>query len=363
MDVVKICEKLTGTVKKKKAIRESFSPKNTGLEDSYDVLVIGGTGFIGKGVVKQLVEEGKKVLVTARNIMRLPDIFKNGNVQVVSADITDKEKMDSLIKKVPIVIHLAHGGGGDTYDKIKESMIQGTVNIAESCIKHEVKHLSFISTIAALYLGENCEVIHGRTPVDDHPEERPVYSRGKAECEKILMKMHKDNKLPVSILRPGIVIGENGIPFHSGLGIFNQDKYCIGWNKGTNPLAFVLLEDTAKAICLDAFSEKTIGKAYNIVGDVRLTGREYIMELGKALNRKLYYLPQSVLKTQAIEIGKWFIKVFIQKRKVPFPSLRDLKSRGMPARFICGDLKEDLGWEPVKDRDEFIKKGILVYQN
>jgi nucleoside-diphosphate-sugar epimerase len=273
--------------------------------------------------------------------------------------------MDSLIKKVPVVIHLAHGGGGEenTYSEIKKSMIQGTVNIAESCVKYKIIHLSYISTIAALYLGNEGEIITGKTPVDPIPQKRPMYSRGKAECEKILLKMHAETDLPVSILRPGIVIGEDGVPFHSGLGIFNQDKYCIGWNEGKNPLAFVLLTDVASAICLDAFCQKSIGKAYNIVGDVRLTGREYIQELGQALGRKLYYLPQPTQKTQVIEVGKWFIKVFFQKRKVSFPSYRDLKSRGMVATFDCSDLKADLGWKPEKDRNKFLEKGILVYSN
>lgn len=354
---------LSNTIKTKPVTTQKTTPKAIKLKDSYDILVIGGTGFIGKKVVEQLAKEGKNVLVTARNTNMLPKIFNSEQVTTISADITDKEKMDSLIEKVSVVIHLAHGGGGDTYKEIRKTMIQGTINIAESCVTHKIKHLSYISTIAALYLGNEREIITGTTPVDPMPLKRPVYSRGKAACEKILMKMHSEEKLPVSILRPGIVIGENGIPFHSGLGIFNQDKYCIGWNEGTNPLAFVLLSDVANAICLDAFSQKTIGKAYNIVGDIRLTGREYIQELGKALGRKLHYLPQPVQKTQTIEISKWFIKVFIQKRNVSFPSYRDLKSRGMVATFDCTDLKTDLCWTPETNREKFLEEGILVYRN
>lgn len=110
------------------------------------------------------------------------------------------------------------------------------------------------------------------------------------------------------ILRPGLVIGEGRSPFHSGLGQFHQDAHCIGWNKGKNPLPWVLVEDVAEAIFLARKADTVIGKAYNVVGDVRFSAKEYIGELARILGRPLQYHPQSPWKLYLMEIGKWVIK-------------------------------------------------------
>ena len=102
------------------------------------------------------------------------------------------------------------------------------------------------------------------------------------------------SELNLCILRPGLVVGEGGIPFHSGLGFFNNEQHCIGWNAGRNPLPFVLVEDVADAIVRAVRAEGIEGRCYNLVGDVRLSAREYIAALAEAMRRPLKFHPQSV---------------------------------------------------------------------
>lgn len=361
--IIEICEQISKDV----AVRNDLAAKRPDIsgntqKSQYDALLIGGTGFIGRKLVEKMIEAGQRVLVVARNTQLLPEVFSNPRVKTVSGNISDKNKIKEIMAGIPVVIHLAHGGGGDTWKEIKASMVEGTANIAEACLENGVKRLIYVGSIASLYLGDKNAVITGRTPNDPWSHKRTFYSRGKAACEELLNQWHKEKGLPVCILRPGVVIGDGGIPFHSGVGLFNQDVYCLGWNGGNNPLPFVLVDDVAEAIWLAVQAENVSGKSYNIVGDVHLTAREYIRELGKALARKLHYLPQSPLKMELIEAGKWIIKVSLQRRKVPFPAYRDLKSRGLMSRFDCSDIKRDLHWTPEQDRAEFIKKGIEVYR-
>ena len=120
------------------------------------------------------------------------------------------------------------------------------------------------------------------------------------------------------------------------------------------------MEDVARAIVLALENDKVIGKTYNLVGDVRLSASEYIQELSQATKRPLRFHSQSTLKLQTLELLKWAIKRFAGRR-VPMPSYRDLLSRGMTATFNTSDAKRDLGWQPVAQRDEFIKRAILIY--
>ena len=162
------------------------------------------------------------------------------------------------------------------------------------------------------------------------------------------------------ILRPGVVVGAGMSPFHSGVGFYNNEQHCSGWNTGLNELPFVLAEDVARAIALALEQNEVVGKTFNLVGDVRLSASEYISELAQATKRPLEYHGQSTLKLQIIELFKWLVKR-ISGRDVPLPSYRDLKSRGMMARFDTQDVKETLSWRPVADRGEFIRRAITVH--
>ena len=162
------------------------------------------------------------------------------------------------------------------------------------------------------------------------------------------------------ILRPGVVVGEGGPPFHSGVGLFNNDQHCIGWNAGRNPLPFVLAGDVATAILAAARAEGVEGRCYNLAGDVRLSAREYLAALGQALGRPLRFHPQAPEWLWLVELGKWAIKR-AGGRRTPVTSLRDLRSRGMAARFDCADARRDLGWQPVADPAVFHARAIAVH--
>jgi nucleoside-diphosphate-sugar epimerase len=172
--------------------------------------------------------------------------------------------------------------------------------------------------------------------------------------------MHRDQHLPVCILRPGLVVGAGTSPFHSGLGFFNNDQHCIGWNDGRNPLPFVLVEDVAEAIWRALETQDLAGRCYNLVGGVRPTAREYIRELARALQRPLHFHPKSPYTLYCEEIGKWIIKRSTG-RDVPPPSLRDLVSRGLKAKFDCTDAIRDFKWNPVNDRNKFFDRAIWVH--
>ncbi|MDD9928587.1 MAG: hypothetical protein OXR03_22390 [Rhodospirillaceae bacterium] len=118
-----------------------------------------------------------------------------------------------------------------------------------------------------------------------------------------------------------------------------------------------MASDVASAITASLTAPDILGKSYNIVGDVTMTAREYIDELAKASGRPLHFYPQSAHKLLGVDFGKWVIKRLIG-RSAPLPSLRDMKSRGMNARFDCTDAKRDLDWKPVADRETFIDQAI-----
>ncbi len=322
-----------------------------------DVAVLGGTGFIGSATTARLAAAGYKVRVMARNTRNLGDVFSQPGVTLMRGDITRKEDVAAAVSGVPVVINLAHGGGGETFAEIERALVGGARTVAEACLAAGVTQLIHVGSIAGLYLGGEGDIVTGATPPDPHSAERADYARAKADADRMLMNMHREQGLPITILRPGVVVGEGTSPFHSGLGMFNNDQHCVGWNEGANALPFVLVDDVAAAIASAVGRNNVLGKAYNLVGDVRIDARSYIAALAEATGRPLRFHPSRVTSNYLADLGKWLLKR-VGGRATPLPSLRDIRSRGLVAGFDCTDAARDLEWHPVSEREQFLARAF-----
>ena len=324
------------------------------------VLLIGGTGFIGRPTVKLLLELGAKVRVMARGTRNLPDLFLSPDVEVVRGDVKNPAHLDAAMKDVDLVCNLAHGGGGGSLAEMKAAMVDSAVEVVHSAARSGISRVVHIGSVAGLYLGDPSEVITGATPPDPQPEKRGDYAHAKALADLAFIEACRSHNIEWIILRPGVVVGDGTAPLHNGVGHTNNDQHVIGWNDGRNPLPFVLADDCATAI-LGALSQPAAAnKAYNLAGDVPMTAREYMDELVGAVGRPLQFHSTNINFLYAVEIWKYLIKTIGGKR-IAFPSKRDFTSRAMLARFDCGDAKQDLAWKPLADRTAFIEQAIRIH--
>lgn len=356
--VVDACEKITaalGHIAPVPTKRRSRSPRARAQDD---IVIIGGTGFIGRQVVPALLETQRPVTVFARSVDHLSEMFADDRIELIAGNISSEDDVRRLTRGAAVVINLAHGGGGPDWRTIERTMVRGAELVANACLANNVKRLIHVSSIAALYLGDPRALVTNATSPDPQPELRADYARGKAVSEGMLVEMHARRGLPVCVLRPGVVVGPGTSPFHSGIGFFNNEQHCIGWNAGTNPLPLILVSDVASAISSAIDAPCIEGTSLNLVGDVRLTAREYIATLAEHLQRPLRYYPQNPYQLFLSERAKWLIKRAAGVAGASSPTLRDLKSRGLVADIDCSGSKAALGWQPVCDRREFIAKAF-----
>jgi nucleoside-diphosphate-sugar epimerase len=324
------------------------------MSPSPDAVVIGGSGFIGGQLVRALAERGASVRVVSRSVQS--GAWASPQVQCVRGDVTNREQMAAAVKGARIVYHLA-AGFGNTWQDFERGIVEGTRNVAESCLQHGVERLIFTSSIAALYLGAAGR-IDERTGADPRPEGRSHYSRAKGLAERLLGELHANSRLPVVILRPAVVVGEGGMLTHGGLGIWASDLCCIGWGRGRKPLPFVLASDVVDALMKAGDVPGIEGLTFNLAGDVRPTAVEFLQILRSRARRNFRFYPQSLWKMQALEAGKWLLKIAARKPDNPFPSYRDLKSRALACQLDCSLAKEKLGWQPVQDAESFFAEAI-----
>ena len=121
-----------------------------------NILVTGGSGFIGSAIVSYLVKSGYKVIVYDNNsrgkTARLAKVRKY--IKFIKGDIRDKKKLLSITGKVDTVIHLAYVNGTKFFYKkpfeILDIAVNGLINILEFCKKKKVKNF-FLASSSEVY--------------------------------------------------------------------------------------------------------------------------------------------------------------------------------------------------------------------
>ncbi len=334
-----------------------------------EVVVLGGTGFIGKRVVERLLAAGRPVTCLVRRTHSLPPVIEEGaqegRIRLLRGSLEEARDLEALFEGAQTVLHLAPGGG-DTWEDTKRLMVQGTAGIAEACMAQGVERLIYISSVASLYTGEeHGPVLHDSPAVDPKPAARSAYARGKAETELALFELHKQKNLPVIVMRPGIVVGEGTPMQHSGYGLWARDNHCVGWGEGAHPLPLVWVDDVADAIVSATLyaGDDLHGKALNLCAKPPLTSQDIVAELRKSTGRDLHFHPRSLFKSQLMEIGKWAVKFAGRRPGLEFPSYRDLRARALFPVFASDLAREKLGWKPVEDRERLLDLAVRVYGN
>ncbi len=121
-----------------------------------NILVTGGSGFIGSAIVKYLVKKKYNVVVFDNNSRgrsrRIKDV--NKKISFIKGDIRDKKKLLSINKKIDTIIHLAYINGTKFFYKkpfeILDIAVNGYLNILEFCKIKKVQNL-FLASSSEVY--------------------------------------------------------------------------------------------------------------------------------------------------------------------------------------------------------------------
>jgi nucleoside-diphosphate-sugar epimerase/predicted dehydrogenase len=357
--LVRLCEDIAEVYPTRRA--ETSRPRSSAGAQPCEVAVLGGSGFIGRHVVKALVKQGVAVRIFARHAQREGVSIESPLVSYFEGSLSRFEDVAAAVEGARCVVNSTGEQIGETWQECEESVRGRISNLCDACLQSGAGRVVHLSSSAALFLGSPGVRVAGSDPVDPQLNQRAYYARAKGLADELLLAAHAGRGLPICILRPAIVLGEGGTPFHSGVGLFLNGRHFLGWNKGNSPLPFVLAGDVAAAVVAACFTPDIEGRSYNLAGDVRFTAREYVRELAKVFERPFLYHPQSAEWLWTTEVGKWAIKA-ASGRKAWRPSYRDLRSRAFLSWIESEDAKRDLGWKPISDRSTFLREAMAVHQ-
>ncbi len=168
------------------------------------ILVTGGSGFLGGAVVRQLIARGNNV----RSLQRgdSPQ-FRSLGVEVVRADLADREAVMEAAKGCDAVLHIgAKAGVWGRHEDYYRANVIGTRNVINACRENLVRRLVYTSTPSVVHAGGDVEGVNESAPVATHFD--TAYPATKAEAESMVLAANSATLATVA-LRPHLIWGPN----------------------------------------------------------------------------------------------------------------------------------------------------------
>nr|AKL78827.1 GLNRPS8 [Glarea lozoyensis] len=183
------------------------------------VLLTGSTGFLGKAMLRQLVEQEsiqKIYCIAVRGEQRFSE-FPSKKIKVYAGDLTlprlglSLKDAEAVFNEVDTIIH----NGADvsflkTYSTLKAANLTSTVELANLGLRGSQPQFHYVSSAGVAQLTGK-EVIDESSVVQYHPptDGSNGYSASKWASEAYLERVHQHSGLPVFIHRPSSIIGED----------------------------------------------------------------------------------------------------------------------------------------------------------
>jgi predicted dehydrogenase/nucleoside-diphosphate-sugar epimerase len=312
-----------------------------------DMLVIGGTGFVGRDLTRALVAKGHRVRVLSRGRSN-PFADLGDAVELVPVAMTDVAGLTSAMAGIDTVFHLARSEES-SWEAYLQNDVAVTEGIAGAVLAAGVRRLVYTGTIASYDASDPSRIITEETefgPMQD----RNLYARSKAECEARLLALHRDKGLPLVIARPGIVVGPGGPLQHWGIGRWHGAGAVRIWGNGRNKLPFVLNDDVADGLIAAAEVPGIEGQSFNLVGGPVFSAREYFAAIRQVTGTFIRVVPGNLTLFYLGDLVKYALKRFaLRKRGLSRPLLLDWKSRAHLSPFSNEKARRVLGWQPEDD--------------
>jgi len=308
--------------------------------DKMDVLVTGGSGFIGSNFIRYMLEKypdyriiNLDKLTYAGNPDNLKDVENNPNYSFVRGDICDMDVVNEVMQQVDLVVHFAAESHVDRSiddgSVFVRTNVLGTHTLLESALKHGIKRFIHVST-DEVYGSIN----EGSFKETDMLVPSSPYSSSKAGSDLLAQSYYITHKLPVIITRCTNNFGpyqypEKLIPLFVTNLIEGRKVPIYGTGKNIRDWIYVL--DHCKAVDF-VLHNGNVGEIYNIEGGAEKTN---------------------------LEITEMIIEM-VGSDESMIEYVKDRLGHDLRYSLDCSKLR-GLGWAPESDFDEALEDTVQWY--
>ena len=258
------------------------------------VLFIGGTGLISSASSGLAARNGIELYILNRGDSKKYPIPRGA--KLLKADIRlDQKKISQMMAK-------------EKFDSVVDWIAFTPQDIENdiSLFSGRTRQFIFISSASAYQNPPTNYLITESTPLVNPYWE---YSRNKIACEIRLLKEYRDNRFPVTIVRPSLTYGPSQIPLAVGswnhpytvIDRMKKGKKIIVPGDGTSLWTCTYNSDFAKGLVGLLGMEKAIGHAFHITSDEVLTWDQIYTETAHAVDvePKIVHVPSELIAAYA----------------------------------------------------------------
>ena len=281
------------------------------------ILLLGGTGFVGRSVCDKLVERsggaGDRIVVPTRNPARARHLQLLPTVQLERADVHDEAQLRQLVEGADAVVNLvAILHGSDTaFERVH---IELPRKLAAACRATGVRRVLHVSALGVAGSGPGLLQEPQRQDLERQAPEgqgrgapqpaRPAgaaepsrYLRSKAAGERVLCGAGLD----VTVLRPSVIFGEHD-RFLNLFATLQALLPVVPLGGAQARFQPVWVQDVASAIVRCLTDPTTIGQTFECTGPDVYTLREIVQAVGRWSGhpRRVFGLPDALARAQAL---------------------------------------------------------------
>jgi NADH dehydrogenase len=246
------------------------------------VLVIGGSGFIGRHLTHRLVSQGIRVVVPTRRRERAKALILLPTVEALEADVHDPQALARLVVGIDAVVNLV----GILHGDFQHAHVELTRKILDACRQAPVTRYLHMSALCAA------------------PDAPSAYLRSKGEAEQLVRAAECD-VLRTTIFRSSVVFGRDDrfLNLFADIARIAPVMAVASPNARFQP---VHVEDVGRALAGCIADSRTFGQSYDLCGPKVYTLRELVAYVCKAagLRRPVVGLGASLSKLQALVLER-----------------------------------------------------------
>ena len=269
------------------------------------ILVTGGTGIVGAHLLLKCVKQNSKVVATYRReegLKKIKTLFEKQSpdylkyfktIEWIKAPLNDLTLLNNAFKNIDYVYHCAAKVtlADSNAEKLMKSNAEGTANIVNASIKHKIKKLVYVSSIAAIGAEKYITTVNEDSSWNsDQNHTAYAYSKYGAELE---VWRGSQEGLNVVIVNPGIILAGE-LWERSTASLFRDVAKGIRFYP-TGSAAVVAVEDVVnvlmKLMKSDVLNERFILVAENI------SQKELLSKIATSIG----------IKPPNIPLRKWFL--------------------------------------------------------
>ena len=321
------------------------------------VLVTGATGFLGKYLIEELLNNDYEVVAQGRKENVLSDIKEKYNAQILKCSL---DEIKNVELKVDYVIHAAAlstvwGKWEDFYN----SNVVGTENVIDFCKKNNVKRLVYVSS-PSIYSAK-CDRLNIKEEDFDKNNKLNYYIKSKILAENLINSI-EDDKLEKVIIRPRGLFGIGDTSIIPRLIKANRKIGIPLFNDGKNIVDITCVENVALALRLAIESKNAVGNTYNITNGEPREFKNILEELFEQINEPPKYLKISLNLMYGVSSIIEFIYKLFHIYKEPMITKYNICTLGYSQTLNIKKAKKDLNYIPKMTLSEGIKKYAEDYK-